>query len=126
MKLNQIFLERNLIIRINEDELSKGYLHIYENKLENRLDRCSINTGRNQFKSDEDKINERKSIVLLEKYIQKIRPIIEKKYKQEPCSVECKKIQKVLINWVSKASNKRAMFLSALCNSKKSRFTEEQ
>ena len=98
MKLNQIFLERNLIIRINEDELSKGYLHIYENKLENRLDRCSINTGRNQFKSDEDKINERKSIVLLEKYIQKIRPIIEKKYKQEPCSVECKKIQKVLIN----------------------------
>ena len=66
--------------------------------MENRLDRCSINTGRNQFKSDEDKINERKSIVLLEKYIQKIRPIIEKKYKQEPCSVECKKIQKVLIN----------------------------
>ena len=94
--------------------------------MENRLDRCSINTGRNQFKSDEDKINERKSIVLLEKYIQKIRPIIEKKCKQEPYSVECKKIQKVLINWVSKASNKRAMFLSALCNSKKSRFTEEQ
>lgn len=78
-EIKPIFFERSLIIRINEDELSKVYLHIYENKLENRLDRCSINTGRNQFKSNEDKMNERKSIVLLEKYIQKIRPIIEKK-----------------------------------------------
>ena len=40
------------------------------------------------FESDEEKLNKRKGKILLKKYIQKIRPIIERQCKWELCLKE--------------------------------------
>ena len=76
----EFFLERDLKEGVNEYELNKYYLGKFEKEVANRLDRYSENKEINQFESDAEKIYKEKYIVFLETYIQKIRPIIERKY----------------------------------------------
>ena len=47
------------------------------------LQSYNIDKDLDVFESDEDRIDKRESLVLVEKYIQKNRSIMEREYKQE-------------------------------------------
>ena len=63
-----------LINRVREDEINKYYV---ENKLGTRKGSCDLDL----FESDEDELCKREILNLVEKYIQKVRIIIETNYK---------------------------------------------
>ena len=62
------------------DERNKDYLNIYEELKTRKLESYDLEIEIDLFELDEEKM-QNGSLILLEKYIQKIRPIIERKCK---------------------------------------------
>ena len=62
------------------DERNKDYLNIYEELKTRKLESYDLEIEIVLFELDEEKMHNG-SLILLEKYIQKIRPIIERKCK---------------------------------------------
>ena len=62
------------------DERNKDYLNIYEELKTRKLESYDLEIEIDLFELDEEKMKNG-SLILLEKYIQKIRPIIERKCK---------------------------------------------
>lgn len=62
------------------DERNKDYLNIYEELKTRKLESYDLEIEIVLFELDEEKM-QNGSLILLEKYIQKIRPIIERKCK---------------------------------------------
>ena len=62
------------------DERNKDYLNIYEELKTRKLESYDLEIEIDLFELDEEKM-QNGSLILLEKYIQRIRPIIERKCK---------------------------------------------
>lgn len=81
--LNNIYLK----VGVNEDELNKNHIDKLYEKLETKEEPYNTKKAIDLFESDKDKTIKKESLFLVEKYVQKIRFLMKKKYKKLYCYI---------------------------------------